>query len=180
MFALELNAPSDNAYVYLEALLHRDRGVTFFAFGQGLGTAQVTRLMHQGALSVLERPLTREVVGPLVIGGIAHSVRRSEETQRWERIQTWLDELTPKEKAVALCAALSADNEQVALKLGCSVRTVEGNRVAINAKISRQAAKDLYASIATYLVVRTELKLPELTGVDVNGLVERSRLTPRW
>ena len=178
LFVIETVAPNDPAVTELNHLKKIDNGVVFFAVSDAFDSTMATSLVKNGATTLLENGCSDEMIKEAVEHGLKRVKERAFELARRERIAHAISYLTPKEKAVAICAALSADNEQIAQKLDCSVRTVEGNRVAINAKISRERARELYAQIASYLVVRDQLQLPGFEGVDLDRLLTRSRRVP--
>lgn len=95
----------------------------------------VVRAMREGALDFLEKPVDRAILLDRTRQAIEHDhTIRARAVERAER-QRRLRALTPRESEVMDLLVAGNANKEIAHTLGLSVRTVEGHRARVMAKL---------------------------------------------
>jgi len=101
--------------------------------------------MKQGAAEFLEKPFRDQAL----LDAIAQAMRRSLATLDARRVhrtvQAQFEQLTAREKEVALCVARGQPNRVIALALGISARTVQVHRQHVLEKMQAHSAAELAA-----------------------------------
>ena len=179
VFVLDLAMPTESGQALVDRLQQQDPGFVYLVHSATATVGSAVNLMERSALTVIEKPASPELLISWIERAAARVEQRIQAIQRMQQINQAFERLSERERQVALHCALGVDNVQVADRLNLSVRTVEGHRLAINQKVSRDGAKQLYSLLATHAVQDAALNLPRLVGIE-DGYVARAvtRLTP--
>jgi len=115
----------------------REAGVqtpVIFMTGHGQ-VAMAVSAMRDGAFDFLEKPVDDQRLIDVIFAAIARDKERRDAAGSLERIAEKLARLTVRERGVADLIAQGLSSREVAEKLSLSVRTVEGYRSRVLAKL---------------------------------------------
>lgn len=162
LYVIDLQMPRESGYDLIQRLQTVDPGVCYIVHSATSTVSATSNLMRSGALAVIEKPAEPHELITAVESGIERVAQRVTALENVAAIRSAIESLSNKERETAFACAISPDNKRVAERMGCSVRTVEGHRNAINSKLGRDGARDLYSNLADYQIQAAALALPPL------------------
>jgi FixJ family two-component response regulator len=101
------------------------------------------RAMKRGALDLLEKPVSADVLLPAVAAAIARAREDSEHRHRDEDLRARYATLTGRERQVFALVTAGLLNKQVGFELGTSEKTVKVQRARVIEKMGARSLADL-------------------------------------
>ena len=142
---LDVRMPVTSGLTLFDRLLARDLPalwpVIFLTGHADVPTAVDT--VKRGAFDFCEKPFSDNALVDRVEQALALSRQRLAQRAARRAVQTRLDELTEREKAVMQRVAAGLANKQIADELNISVRTVEVHRARVFEKMDVKSAVEL-------------------------------------
>lgn len=117
--------------------LRQERGIfvpVIFLTGHG-EVGMAVRAMRAGAFDFLEKPIDDQVLMDSIFEALTADAERRVQAQRQMVTRTLRDRLTPRELEIAHLLVEGDTSRAIADKLGLSMRTIEGYRSRLMAKL---------------------------------------------
>ncbi|WP_026926776.1 response regulator transcription factor [Granulicoccus phenolivorans] len=111
------------------------------------------RTMQLGAIDFLEKPYESQQLLEVVQAGIETARERFEEHRERAEIQARLDSLTPREKEILNLVVEGLPSQNIARRLGMSVKTVDVHRARIKQKTDAESINTLVRDVLRYRAV---------------------------
>jgi FixJ family two-component response regulator len=102
-----------------------------------------TRAMKRGAVDLLEKPVSAEVLLPAVAAALERARRATQSRQRVDDLRDRWRTLTPRERQVFALVTAGLLNKQVGFELGTSEKTVKVQRARVMEKMGARSLADL-------------------------------------
>lgn len=102
-----------------------------------------TRAMKRGAVDLLEKPVSAEVLLPAVAAALERARRATETRHRVDELRERWRRLTPRERQVFALVTAGLLNKQVGFELGTSEKTVKVQRARVMEKMGARSLADL-------------------------------------
>jgi len=126
--ALLGSLPGEDAFSILEVVRETAPYLgTVILVGYG-DVAGAVRAMKLGAVAAVERPLTTEMLSPILRDALAWSMRTAADARRRDSALARVARLDSQDEQVLQLAIQGHTNEEIAEQLGVSLRTVERRR----------------------------------------------------
>lgn len=130
----------------------RERGndtPVIFLTGHG-DVSMAVRAMRDGAFDFLEKPVEDQELIDRVLGALRHDAERRANDARKSGTASRLARLTPRELQIAHLIADGNSSREIAITLGLSVRTVEGYRGRVMAKLEVDSLAQLVRAMVEH------------------------------
>ncbi len=111
--------------------------------GTDLNVRSAVEIMRRGAFDFLLRPLNDQQLLDCVHRALHHDEKRAAEALARRRLKHRLAMLTPREREVLTAVVEGGSNQEVAIRLGISPKTVEVHRTRLQRKLGAQCYPDL-------------------------------------
>lgn len=111
------------------------------------------RTMQLGAIDFLEKPYESQQLLEVVQAGIETARERFQEHRERTMIQSRLDSLTPREKEILHLVVEGLPSQNIARRLGMSVKTVDVHRARIKQKTDAESINTLVRDVLRYRAV---------------------------
>lgn len=111
------------------------------------------RSMQRGAVDFLEKPYEPQYLLDIAQVGLGRARERFTEHTRRAELQGKLDTLTPREKEILALVVEGLPSQNVARRLGMSVKTVDVHRARIKAKTDADSIQTLVRDILRHHAV---------------------------
>jgi FixJ family two-component response regulator len=139
----DLRMPELNGLELQEALARRGSRVPIiFITGHGDVPSSV-RAMKAGAVDFLQKPFDENDLLDAVSRALARDHAARQEWSELAEVRSKFEELTPREREVALLVAQGLLNKQIADELGMAERTVKVHRSRVMEKLAVESVADL-------------------------------------
>lgn len=119
-----------------------------FVSGHG-DIPMAVQAMRQGAIDFLQKPFSEQVLLDRIHGAVEISRLRKQMQVEREVWRTRYSQLTARECEVLRGIAAGAQNKQIAIDLGISIRTVEQHRAQVMRKMGVRTVAELLAAMAS-------------------------------
>ncbi len=106
-------------------------------------TSVTIRAIKAGAITLLEKPYDDEDLWDAIRKGLAEDKTRRGDYERREQSRLRFERLTPAERSVMRMIVQGKPNKAIAGELGVSLRTIEGRRSEIFAKMQVESVIEL-------------------------------------
>jgi len=110
-------------------------------------TSLAVRAMRAGAITVLDKPYADNDLWDAIQKALVLDAAERDSSQRQQRIQAMIVQLTPVERTVMDMIVAGRANKVIAKELGVSVRTVEYRRHAVLAKMKARSVAELVSLV---------------------------------
>lgn len=179
-FIIDLAMTRTNGFELISRIQRFDPGAVYIVHSATASVSDAAHLMRANALTILEKPCDPDQIIRFTEIATDRVIERVSHLHKLRQIESALALLSKREGSIAFASAVGVDNHSIADIAGCSVRTVEGHRMTINQKLTRDGAKNLYKMLANYLLNAERLKLPPTQGLDLDEINKAlSRVTPK-
>ncbi|WP_435199203.1 response regulator transcription factor [Janibacter sp. GS2] len=108
------------------------------------------RTMQRGALHFLEKPYDPQQLLDVVQEGMVHAAERFREHHTRLSVQHRIDALTPREREILHLVVEGLPSQNIARRLGMSVKTVDVHRARIKAKTDSDSINTLVRDVLRY------------------------------
>lgn len=108
------------------------------------------RVMQQGAIHFLEKPYEPQQLLDVVQAGILTAQERFAEHTARRDIQSKVDALTPREREILKLVVEGLPSQNIARRLGMSVKTVDVHRARIKSKTDADSINTLVRDVLRY------------------------------
>jgi FixJ family two-component response regulator len=172
---VDLHLPGMDAFQLQEHLAGSGHVLPTIIVGANMTVKDAVRAMHEGAVSVLEKPCNGDALNAVIcraatIARDAHAAHR-----RLENLQTRFESLDLREREVMTLIVTGVPNKTIARELGVCQRTAAQIRADVFEKMDVESAVDLailvgdlrwcdHKGIITYANVSAQLDIPLCAG----------------
>lgn len=111
--------------------------------GAGVDVRTAVEIMRQNAFDFLIRPLNDQQLLDCVHRALRHDEERAAEAAARRNLMSRLAMLTPREREVLTAVVEGGSNQEVAIRLGISPKTVEVHRTRLQRKLGAQCYPEL-------------------------------------
>ncbi|SDB81973.1 RNA polymerase sigma factor, sigma-70 family [Raineyella antarctica] len=108
------------------------------------------RTMQQGALHFLEKPYEPQQLLDVVLTAVVQAEERFAEHRVRGEVQQKVDSLTPREREILRLVVEGLPSQNIARKLGMSVKTVDVHRARIKSKTEADSINTLVRDVLRY------------------------------
>lgn len=108
------------------------------------------RTMQRGAIDFLEKPYEPQHLLDVVQSGMVTARERWVEHRHRTDVQAKLDSLTPREREILLLVVEGLPSQNIARRLGMSVKTVDVHRARIKAKTDAESINTLVRDVLRF------------------------------
>lgn len=112
--------------------------------------------LQAGALDFLEKPYEPQRLLDAVQAGVEQAEHRFRQSQAREAVQSKVDALTPREREILALVVEGLPSQNIARRLGMSVKTVDVHRTRIKSKTNADSISTLVRDILRYGVEISE------------------------
>jgi len=106
------------------------------------------RAMKLGAVDFLTKPVNSQVLLDIVNKALRIDEKHRAKTQQQQHVQSLIDKLTPREKAVMNHVIAGDPTKVIAIKLGISPKTVDLHRAKVMEKMAIKSIAELVSTTA--------------------------------
>ena len=145
------------------------------AIGRDLDVTTTVQSMKQGAFTVLEKPLSTELLTESILSAIRSDAEWMSLTNRFEKLQRTDQRLSERERTVAELLIRGAMNKGIANEMELSVRMVEVYRSQLMQKFNAKTISELSAKYSEFRVLsETVCRIDPAFGARVRVSTMRS------